>query len=196
MSSSIQISNHSDSDSVSSIDSFDPPPTVETKTITRKQALEQAGDLVHKIGNFEFDQESLKPKVAELFDEPVLCVLPPDLKARVRAWSWHYDSQVFQSITKFMDDDVEELEYTLETPNRRKDMPWCGIGADILRFYIADLKPLRKGLPEAERRSVVNTVRHGLSLFAEFHDEKVGAAEREAQAAVAGLVLREEAVSD
>ncbi|RGP81497.1 hypothetical protein FLONG3_366 [Fusarium longipes] len=185
-----------DTASLSSIDSFDPPPIVETRSITREQALHQIGDFIHKIGNLEFDQESLKGQVSENMDEPVLRVLPPDLKTRIREWSWHYDSRIFQQISQFINDDILEWEYSVETPNRRKDMPWCGIGADILRFYVADLKPLRKELPEAERRNVVNTVRHGLSLFAEFHDEKVGAAEREAQAAIAGLVLREKAVSD
>ncbi|RGP68876.1 hypothetical protein FSPOR_5082 [Fusarium sporotrichioides] len=187
--------NESDSESVSSIDSFDPPPTVETKIITREEALEKAGDLDHEIGNLGFDQESLKPKVTKL-TEPVIRVLPPELKTRILHWSWHHDPHAFKQILQFMDENLQEVEYTVETPNRRKDMPWRGIGADILRFFVADLKPLRKGLPESERRAIVNNVRNGLSLFAEFHDEKVGAAEREAQAAIAGLVLREEAVSD
>lgn len=59
-------------------------------------------------------------------------------------------------------------------------MAWCGMGADILRFYVADLKPLRKGLPELERREIVNKVRRGVALFADFHDEKMKEMEREA----------------
>ncbi|CEI69238.1 unnamed protein product [Fusarium venenatum] len=165
--------NDSDSESVSSIDSFDPPPTVETKTITRGEALRQAGNLFYRNR-----QPGLGPRTSSN-----------------QKWNLHYDLQMLNQITKFMDDDLEEWEYTVETPNRRKDMPWCGIGADILRFYVADLKPLRKGLPEDKRRTIVNNVRHGLSLFADFHDERVNAVEREAQAAIAGFVLREEAVS-
>jgi hypothetical protein len=54
------------------------------------------------------------------------------------------------------------------------------MGADILRFYVADLKPLRKRLPELERREIVNKVRKGVTLFADFHDEKMKVMEREA----------------
>ncbi|XEV06020.1 hypothetical protein FSHL1_011307 [Fusarium sambucinum] len=188
--------NNFDSESVSSIDSFDPPPTVETKTITRGEALRQAGNLFIEIGNLDLDREPLQAKITEVLTEPVLRVLPPEAKSLILEWSRHYDLQMLNQITKFMDEDLEKWEYTVEAPNRRKDMPWCGIGADILRFFVADLKPLRKGLPEEKRRTIVNNVRHGLSLFADFHDEKVNAVEREAQAAIAGFVLREEAVSD
>ncbi|KAG8358275.1 hypothetical protein FVEN_g4009 [Fusarium venenatum] len=148
-----------------------------------------------EIGNLGLDREPLRTKVTEVLTEPILRVLPYETKSLVLEWNLHYDLQMLNQITKFMDDDLEEWEYTVETPNRRKDMPWCGIGADILRFYVADLKPLRKGLPEDKRRTIVNNVRHGLSLFADFHDERVNAVEREAQAAIAGFVLREEAVS-
>ncbi|KAM0303910.1 hypothetical protein ACHAPM_003485 [Fusarium culmorum] len=164
--------------------------------ITRQEALQQVGDLVHEIGNLDFDQESLKPKVAPVLTEPVLRVLPPEMKTRILEWAYQYDPPMFRQIIQFVDDDIGEWGYTVEIPNRRKDMPWHGIGADILRFFVADLKPLRKGLPGVERRTVVNNVRHGLSLFADFHDEKVGAAEREAQTAIAALALREEAISD
>jgi hypothetical protein len=199
MTSSYRI-NNSDLESVSSIDSFDPPPIVEKKTITRREALQQVVDLFQEINNLnldkELDRESLQTKVTEVLTEPVLRVLPLEPKARILEWGQQYNLHVLDEIAEFMEDDLEEWEYTVETPNRRKDMPWCGIGADLLRFFVADLKPLRKGLPEAERRTIVNNVRYGLSLFADFHDEKVSTVEREAQAAIAGLVLREEAVSD
>ncbi|KAF0638796.1 hypothetical protein FPSE5266_04487 [Fusarium pseudograminearum] len=188
--------NNSDSESVSSIDSFDPPPTFETKRITRQEALQQVGDLVHEVGNLDFDQESLKPKVAQVLTEPVLRVLPPEMKTRILEWAYQYDPPMIRQIIQFVNDDIGEWGYTVEIPNRRKNMPWHGIGADILRFWVAELKHLRKGLPEVERRTVVNNLRHGLSLFADFHDEKVGAAEREAQTAIAALALREEAISD
>ncbi|KAF5241664.1 hypothetical protein FAUST_3738 [Fusarium austroamericanum] len=188
--------NNSDLESVSSIDSFDPPPTFETNRTTRKDALQQVEDLVHEIGNLDFDQESLKPKVAQVLTEPVLRVLPPEMKIRILEWACQYDPPMFRQIIQFVDDDIGEWGYTVKVLNRRKDMPWHGVGADILRFFVADLKSLRKGLPEVERRTVVNNVRQGLSLFADFHDEKVGASEREAQTAIAALALREEAISD
>ncbi|KAM0469127.1 hypothetical protein ACHAP7_010240 [Fusarium lateritium] len=171
-----------DNGSISSADSFDPDPTVIEKSITRQEAIDQAGDLIHKIGNLEFDQEALKPRMTEWIGEPVLRVLPPDLKASVRLWCWHHDPEWFYKLSKFVDEDLSEWKYTVEIPNRRKDMAWCGLGADILRFYVADLKPLRKGLPEPERRELVNKVRNGLALFADYHDEKVRTMETESQA--------------
>ncbi|KAM0342611.1 hypothetical protein ACHAPU_009338 [Fusarium lateritium] len=169
-----------DNESISSVDSFDPAPTLVHARVTRRYALDQAEDLIHKIGNLEFDQEALKPRMTEWMTEPVLRVLHPDLKANVRLWCWHHDSKWFHTISKFIDEDISEWKYTFEVPNRRKDMAFCGLGADILRFYVADLKPLRKGLPEPERREVVNKVRNGIALFAEYHDEKLRTVQREA----------------
>lgn len=67
----------------------------------------------------------------------------------------------------------------VEIPNRRRDMPWTGVESDVLRNYVADLKPLRRGLLEAERRDVIDTVRQGLTIFADMYDEKVDAMEEE-----------------
>ncbi|SPJ72819.1 uncharacterized protein FTOL_02548 [Fusarium torulosum] len=170
-----------DNESVSSVDSFDPAPTIVQKSITRQEAIDQAGDLIHKISNLDFDQEALKPRMAQWMSKPVLRVLPPGLKSSVRLWCWHHDAEWFCKLSKFLDEDLSEWNYTIEIPNRRKDMAWCGLGADILRFYVADLKPLRKGLPDPERRELVNKVRNGLALFADYHDEKLRTMESEMQ---------------
>ncbi|KAF4999585.1 hypothetical protein FGRMN_2333 [Fusarium graminum] len=169
-----------DNESISSVDSFDPAPTIVQARVTRQDALDQAEDLAHKISNLEYDQEALKPRMTKWMSEPTLRVLPPDLKASVRLWCWHHDPKWFHTISKFIDEDISEWNYTFEVPNRRRDMGLCGLGADILRFYVTDLKPLRKGLPEQERREVVNKVRNGIALFAEYHDEKLRAVRNEA----------------
>ncbi|CAJ0549797.1 Ff.00g034100.m01.CDS01 [Fusarium sp. VM40] len=147
-----------DNESVSSIDSFDPDPTVVQKTITRQEAIDQAEDFIRKISSLDFDQDALKPRMAECMSEPVLRVLPPDLKASVHMWCWHCNLEWFHKLSKFLDEDLTEWNYTVEVPNRRKDMALCDLGADILRSYVADLKPLRKRLPEPERRELVNKV--------------------------------------
>jgi hypothetical protein len=61
-------------------------------------------------------------------------------------------------------------------------MACCDLDTDILRFYVADLKPLRKGLPEQQRRELVNKLRNGLALFADYHDEKIRTIETATQA--------------
>jgi hypothetical protein len=170
-----------DNESVSSVDSFDPAPTIVQESITRQEAIDQAGDLIHKISNLDFDQEALKPRMTEWMSEPVLRVLPHGLKYSVRLWCWHHDAEWFYKLSRFLDEDLSEWNYTVEIPNRRKDMAWCGLGADILRFYVADLKPLRKGLPGPERRELVNKARNGLALFADYHDEKLRTMESEMQ---------------
>ncbi|KAG5658640.1 hypothetical protein KAF25_010821 [Fusarium avenaceum] len=167
------LQNQQDNESVSSVDSFDPDPTVVQKTITRQEAIDQAEDFIHKISSLDFDQDALKRRMNEWTSEPVLRVLPPDLKASVRLWCWHYSPEWFYKLSKFLDEDLSEWNYTVEIPNRRKYMALCGLGADILRFYVADLKPLRKGLPEPERRELVNNARRGLSIFADYHEEKI-----------------------
>ncbi|KAF5689048.1 hypothetical protein FDENT_4550 [Fusarium denticulatum] len=169
-----------DTKSVSSIDSFDPAPTLVQKTITREEAFEKAGDNIAKMGKSKFVDKLLEPAVSKWLTEPILRVLPPEMKHTVHAWCLSHDPMWFNKLSEFIDEDISEWEYTVEVPNRRKDMAFCGIGADILRFYVADLKPLRKGLPEPERREVVNKVRRGVALFADFHDEKMKAMEREA----------------
>ncbi|KAF9768908.1 hypothetical protein IL306_013757, partial [Fusarium sp. DS 682] len=170
-----------DTESVSSVDSFDPAPTLVLKKMTREEALEQTGEHIGKMGKSKFLDKLLKPAVSKWLSEPVLRVLPPEMKSSVHLWCQSHDPVWYNKISEFIDEDISEWEYTVEVPNRRKDMPWCGLGADILRFYVADLKSLRKGLPEQERREVVNKVRQGLTLFADFHDEKVNAMERDAQ---------------
>ncbi|KAG4252951.1 hypothetical protein FPRO04_07001 [Fusarium proliferatum] len=169
-----------DAESISSVDSFDPAPTLVQKTITRDEALEQASENIAKMGKSKFVDKLLKPAVSKWLTEPILRVLPPEMKHTVRDWCLSHDPMWFNKLSEFIDDDTSEWEYTVEVPNRRKDMAWCGMGADILRFYVADLKPLRNGLPELERREVVNKVRRGVALFADFHDEKMKAMEQEA----------------
>ncbi|EWY97179.1 hypothetical protein FOYG_05655 [Fusarium oxysporum NRRL 32931] len=169
-----------DTESVSSVDSFDPAPTLVLKKITREEALEQTSEHIGKMGNSKFLDKLLKPAVSKWLTEPIIRVLPPKMKHTVHAWCLSHDPMWFNKLSEFIDEDISEWEYTVEVPNRRKDMVWCGMGADIIRFYVADLKPLRKRLPELERREIVNKVRKGLTLFADFHDEKMKAMEREA----------------
>jgi hypothetical protein len=169
-----------DTESVSSVDSFDPAPTLVQKKITREEALEQAGENIAKMGKSKFVDKLLGPTVSKWLAEPILRVLPPEMKHTVHAWCSSHDPMWFNKLSEFIDEDVSEWRYAVEVPNRRKDMAFCGMGADILRFYVADLKPLRKGLPEPERREVVNRVRRGVALFADFHDEKMKEMEREA----------------
>lgn len=78
-------------------------------------------------------------------------------------------------VDRFLNHTVEECHYMIEIPNRLRDMEWTGVGSDVLRMYVALLKPLRKGLPEAERRDVINTVREGLMTFADIYDKKIDA---------------------
>lgn len=171
-----------DNESVFSVDSFDPEPTVVQKTITRQDAIDRGGDLIHKIRYLEFDQVALKPRIAAWISEPVLRVLPPRLKVNLHLWCWLHDRKLFHKLSKFLDEDLTEWNYTVEVPKRRKDMASFDLGADILRSYVADLKPLRKGLSEPERRELVNKVRNGLALFADYHDEKIRRMEIETQA--------------
>ncbi|KAF4947773.1 hypothetical protein FGADI_10167 [Fusarium gaditjirri] len=176
-----------DTESVSSVDSFDPAPTLVSKTITREEALEQVSENIGKMGKSKFLDKLLKPAVSKWLTEPILRVLPPEMKQTIHAWCLTHDPMWFNKLSEFIDEDISEWEYTVEVPNRRKDMAWCGLGADILRFYVADLKPLRKGLPELERREIINKVRRGVTLFTDFHDEKMKAMDREAHE----LVLQE-----
>ncbi|KAF5697335.1 hypothetical protein FGLOB1_12830 [Fusarium globosum] len=179
--------NQQDTESVFSVDSFDPAPTLVQKTITREEALEQASENIAKMGKSKFVDKLLKPAVSKWLTEPILRVLPPEMKYTLHTWCLSHDPLWFNKLSEFIDEDISKWEYTVEVPNRRKDMAWCGLGADILCFYVADLKPLRKGLPELERREIVNKVRRGVALFADFHDEKMKAMEREAH----GLVQQE-----
>ncbi|KAF4422046.1 hypothetical protein FACUT_10844 [Fusarium acutatum] len=127
------------------------------------------------MGKSKFVDKNLKPAVSKWLTEPILRVLPPEMKHTAHAWCLSHDHMSFNKLSEFIDEDISEWEYTVEAHNRRKAMAWCGMGADILRFYVADLKPLCKGLPEPERREVVNKVRRRVALFADFHDEKMKA---------------------
>ncbi|KAH7189656.1 uncharacterized protein B0J16DRAFT_118813 [Fusarium flagelliforme] len=186
MSSPIETEGHSDTRSVSSIDSFDPPPTIETETITQKQALEEMGDLVHQLydpeicQHPEIYQETLRPQIAKLvMDDHILSVLPKDLKVQISRWCALYQRNWCPLVSRFLNHTVEECQYMVEISNRLKDMEWTDVGSDVLRMYVALLKPLRKGLPEAERRDVINTVREGLMTFADIYDKKIGAMDGE-----------------
>ncbi|KAF5249667.1 hypothetical protein FANTH_4975 [Fusarium anthophilum] len=173
-----------DTGSVSSVDSFDPAPILVSKTITREEALEKTNENIDKMGKSKFVDKLLKPAVSKWLTEPILRVLPPEMKHTVHEWCLSHDPMWFNKLSEFIDEDISEWEYNVEVSSRRKDMAFCGMGADILRFYVADLKPVRKGLPEPERREVVNKVRRGVALFADFHDEKMKAMEREAHEVV------------
>ncbi|KAI3575029.1 hypothetical protein IWW34DRAFT_809635 [Fusarium oxysporum f. sp. albedinis] len=151
-----------DTESVSSVDSFDPAPTLVLKKITREEALEQTSEQIGKMGKSKFLDKLLKLAVSKWLTEPVLRVLPPKMKHTVHAWCLSHDPMWFNKLSEFIDEDISEWEYTVEVPNRRKDMP------------------LRKRLPELKRREIVNKVRKGVTLFADFHDEKMKVMEREA----------------
>ncbi|WZH40936.1 hypothetical protein QYS62_001875 [Fusarium acuminatum] len=171
-----------DNESVSSVNRFDPEPTVVQKTITRQEAIDQAGDLIHKIRYLDFQQVALRSRIAAWISEPVLRVLPPRLKANLHVWCWLHDRKLFYKLSKFLDEDLSEWDYTVEISNRQRDMACCDLDTDILRFYVANLKPLRKGLPEQQRRELVNKLRNGLALFADYHDEKIRTIETATQA--------------
>ncbi|KAJ4244350.1 hypothetical protein NW762_014477 [Fusarium torreyae] len=171
------------SEAGSSLDGSDPAPTFVTKLITRKEALEQAGDLVDMIDVLGFDQESLKPRMKEWLSEPVFRVLPRELKQRVTTWCHNHDDDLRSVIPRDLRHrDLTEWVWEAKIQDRRKDEVEFNLGADILRSYVADLKPPRKRLPETERRDVINKVRRGMSLFADYHDEKLKAMDRETQA--------------
>ncbi|KAF4972224.1 hypothetical protein FSARC_1176 [Fusarium sarcochroum] len=169
----------SDAESTSSVDSFDPPPMLVEKRITREEALEQSGGLADMIWVPGFQQESLKPRMKEWLTRPVFRVLPQDLKDRVIRWCVHNNQDLLRMIAIAPEQDLTKWVYLVKIQHRRENMEWCGAGADILRFYVAELKPLRMGLPETERREIVNRVRHEMNLFADYHDEKCKAMERE-----------------
>jgi len=182
MSSPIETEGHSDTRSVSSVDSYDPPPTIETRTITRQQVLEEMGGLLRQLFDPEFersDQESVRPQIAKLINEHILSVLPAAVRVRIARWCARYHTGWLPIVDKYMNHDLKECHYMVEIPNRRRDMPWTGVESDVLRNYVADLKPLRRGLLEAERRDVIDTVRQGLTIFADMYDEKVDAMEEE-----------------
>ncbi|KAM6521716.1 hypothetical protein FSOLCH5_006469 [Fusarium solani] len=57
-------------------------PQVVKRSITRTQALERAGDLVNQVRNPAFTQSFLKGPMREWLSEPVIRVLPMDLKKK------------------------------------------------------------------------------------------------------------------
>ncbi|KAJ4011470.1 hypothetical protein NW752_008469 [Fusarium irregulare] len=186
MSSPMDDEQHSDTRSASSVDSFDPPPTIETETITQKQVLEEMGNLVHQLYDPEIcqhpevHQETLRPQIAKLVkDDHILSVLPKDLKVQISRWCALHQPNWCPLVNRLLNHTVEECHYMVEVPNRLRDMEWTGVGSDVLRVYVALLKPLRKGLPEAQRRDVINKVREGLMTFADIYDEKIGAMREE-----------------
>lgn len=115
-----------DTESVSSVDSFDPAPTLVLKKITREEALEQTSEHIGKMGKSKFLDKLLKPAVSKWLTEPILRVLPPKMKHNIHAWCLSHDPMWFNKLSEFIDEDISEWEYTVEVPNRRKDMAWCG----------------------------------------------------------------------
>ncbi|KAF4440611.1 hypothetical protein F53441_12232 [Fusarium austroafricanum] len=185
-----------DTESISSIDSFDPPPKLVVKRVTRDEVLKKRGRLFRLMGTTEIFDKRLVSTKDEWLTEPNLRVLPPGTKRKMLQWCRTHDTEWYSKLSAFVADDLAEWEYTVEVPNRRKEMPFCGKGADILRFYVADLKPLRRGLPEEDRRQVVNRVREGLTLFADYHEERIQAMERDTEIAVTAFELQSQATAD
>ncbi|EWZ40978.1 hypothetical protein FOWG_01641 [Fusarium oxysporum f. sp. lycopersici MN25] len=111
-----------DTESVSSVDSFDPAPTLVLKKITREEALEQTSEHIGKMGKSKFPDKLLKPAVSKWLTESVLRVLPPKMKHTVHAWCLSHDPMWFNKLSEFIDEDISEWEYTVEVPNQRKDM--------------------------------------------------------------------------
>ncbi|EMT60934.1 hypothetical protein FOC4_g10012222 [Fusarium odoratissimum] len=66
-----------DIESVSSVDSFDPAPTLAFKKITREEALEQTSEHIGKMCKSKFLDKLLKPAVSKWLTEPTLRVLAP-----------------------------------------------------------------------------------------------------------------------
>ncbi|KAI8722927.1 hypothetical protein NCS52_00147100 [Fusarium sp. LHS14.1] len=67
----------------STVTDYSPIEQVVTRSITRVQALERAGDLINQVRNPNFDQFALKDKMGLWLSEPVIRVLPMDLKKQV-----------------------------------------------------------------------------------------------------------------
>lgn len=54
-----------------------------TYVMSRDQAMEEAGDIVSRLGHRDHDQSTLVSEMAEWLSEPVIKVLSEDLKNKV-----------------------------------------------------------------------------------------------------------------
>ena len=69
-----------------------------TYIMSRDQAMEEAGDIVSRLGHRDHDQSTLVPEMAEWLSEPVIKVLSEEWKNKVFWWCAQYDPEWLETI--------------------------------------------------------------------------------------------------
>ncbi|RTE77619.1 hypothetical protein BHE90_007908 [Fusarium euwallaceae] len=144
-------------ESTASTDDDDSPiEQVVTRSITRAQALERAGDLVNQVRNPHFDQYALKDRMGLWLSEPVIRVLPMGLKKQVLLYCSDHlpDWSVKIKEHYYEDRDEHTWQETIEVAPAEQ-----AYGKETLGSLLAELKTVEPKIHPTELRDVVTGLR-------------------------------------
>ncbi|EEU40555.1 uncharacterized protein NECHADRAFT_75812 [Fusarium vanettenii 77-13-4] len=149
-------------ESTASTDTDDSPiEQVVTRSITRVQALERAGDLINQVRNPDFDQFALKDKMGLWLSEPVIRVLPMGLRKTVLLYCSDHlpDWSVKIKEHYFEDRDEHTWQETIQVAPAEQVY-----GKETLGSLLAKLKTIEANIHPTELREA--TLDRDLATFA------------------------------
>ncbi|RSL67999.1 hypothetical protein CEP54_003044 [Fusarium duplospermum] len=141
---------------------------VVTRSITRAQALERAGDLVNQVRNPKFNQFALKDPMGLWLTEPVIRVLPMDLKKKVLL----YCSDHLPDWSAKIEEHYYDLrdEYTWQETIQVAPVEQA-YGIETLGLLLAELKAIERKIEPREIRKAVTTLRRKMRAHAKYWDK-------------------------
>ncbi|RSM16207.1 hypothetical protein CDV31_004526 [Fusarium ambrosium] len=156
-------------ESTASTDDDDSPiEQVITRSITRAQALERAGDLVNQVRNPHFDQYALKDRMGLWLSEQVIRVLPMGLKKQVLLYCSDHlpDWSVKIKEHYYEDRDEHTWQETIEVAPAEQ-----AYGKETLGSLLAELKTVEPKIHPMELRDVVTGLRRRIKPHGKHWDK-------------------------
>ncbi|KAL2691177.1 hypothetical protein Neosp_001558 [[Neocosmospora] mangrovei] len=141
---------------------------VVTRSITRAQALERAGDLINQVRNPDFDQFALKDKMGLWLSEPVIRVLPMGLKKRLLLYCSDHLPDWSAKIKEhyFEDRDEHTWQETIQVAPAEQVY-----GKETLGSLLAKLKTIEAKIHPTELREAVTGLRRRIRPHGKYWDK-------------------------
>ncbi|KAM6476606.1 hypothetical protein HDV62DRAFT_402723 [Trichoderma sp. SZMC 28011] len=138
-----------------------PPPSVlvqETVNITREDALAAVGSLIDTMRAFRRIKD-LSPQLKETLTEPMVIVLPPDMKMWLNVWAAFFG---FDDIKRWLEEATEDKKQHSWIEVRENPLLWSRSGPTAIldeMEQVLDVEGVNEVARRRKLRALVNQMR-------------------------------------
>ncbi|RBR21426.1 uncharacterized protein FIESC28_04963 [Fusarium coffeatum] len=137
--------------------SSEPEYITQTFRITRQEALDKAGDLVHTLMCIDVEQSALRSRMKDWADVHTFHVLPRGMKSRV-----------IRHFKAMLDEDMTETSWEERVPGPKKEI----LRSDLAKPWLDKLKDVISYLPDSAKQQLLEgeLIILALTNILELHD--------------------------